>query len=344
MISHKDISFKEAILSGDESVAASRIREATEGGDSLVDYLKDALLLSALCKHDKSPATHPVVVINALKNVIGDCRDQPSPILLQSIADFLHQQSFRHDDADILNQIPREGLGTSVFTMDLEENILEGNTNQSNVEAGRLYLAAENKMTVLEVLSGLGLYDGDTNLTFLYHLYRIFAFHGDEKSAWSFSRCALVELQKQSLPGPHSAKGETPDSVIHAMLNSLTVVDLITLVSAARIWELDVVRKQQFRREISAWLSSMVEGNAKTSEGSTKGDTMIQKELQAYQQSPGNQFVHWTEDILKKCESFDEKCMQSLIALEALRHVIKQYHNPDILKTVSGRIRNIIES
>ena len=70
------------IRSGDLEQSDSVIAKASKGGDALVQYLNFMLLYAASVKWDKNIDSHPIIIINSVKNILSDNIEKPSITLL----------------------------------------------------------------------------------------------------------------------------------------------------------------------------------------------------------------------------------------------------------------------
>ena len=58
---------------------------------------------------------HPIIILNAIKNIIGDNRKEYSKKLLELMENKSVEFPERKDDQSILEKIAKEGLGLTVF-------------------------------------------------------------------------------------------------------------------------------------------------------------------------------------------------------------------------------------
>ena len=75
---------------------------------SLKKNLATLLLQSVSTIHNKKPIVHPVVCINAVKNILGDVRNSPSDVLLSFASNFITGLSSRRKDRKVLEDMPHE--------------------------------------------------------------------------------------------------------------------------------------------------------------------------------------------------------------------------------------------
>ncbi|MDG2398279.1 MAG: hypothetical protein P8M59_03085, partial [Candidatus Marinimicrobia bacterium] len=93
--------------------------------------------------YDGPSKAHPIIVLNALKNIIGDNRNKPSQKLLDSMAYQTEKHPQRSDDQKVLDQTAKDGLGLTVFISDLEKERKKGNPIEMEQEAARLQWVSE---------------------------------------------------------------------------------------------------------------------------------------------------------------------------------------------------------
>ena len=86
---------------------------------SLEKNLATLLLQSASTIYNDAPIVHPVVCMNAIKNILGDVRDSPSEILLTYAGNYIAGLKPREKDQKVLEDMPEDGIGLSIFISDL---------------------------------------------------------------------------------------------------------------------------------------------------------------------------------------------------------------------------------
>ena len=84
---------------------------------SLEKNLATLLLQSASTIYNDTPIVHPVVCMNAIKNILGDVRDSPSEILLSYASNYITGLIPREKDQKVLEDIPKDGIGLSIFCL-----------------------------------------------------------------------------------------------------------------------------------------------------------------------------------------------------------------------------------
>ena len=74
---------------------------------SLTKIIKRHFDRCVVSKYDGLSVDHPIIFLNSIKNIIGDDKDQPSKILLNSLGKISNQYPKREDDQELLDQIAK---------------------------------------------------------------------------------------------------------------------------------------------------------------------------------------------------------------------------------------------
>ena len=138
--------------------------------DGIIEFLQSLLLKAATVHHIGHPQNHPIGVINSLKNILGDVRENPSRILMKFGKDYFMGKSLRKNDENRLNKIKSKGVTTSVFIMDLEASFLQRKLKQAEEEAAKLFILADSPQAILESVGNISLHDFTRYGIFSYHL------------------------------------------------------------------------------------------------------------------------------------------------------------------------------
>ena len=281
---------------------------------SLEKILATLLLQSASTIHKKKPIIHPVVCINAVKNILGDVRNSPSDVLLSFASNFITGLSSRRKDRKVLEDMPHEEIGMTIFISDLEDACQHGDAAQVEQEAARVYLAADGSPAILEILAELALQNVEGNGGFIYHCLRAFAFKPEKERVWSFVQCILKTIKKQPLPPPNVGTNNGPKDMELIFQNCEKPIDWITVSAVWRLWESEYGRLPGFKREISHWISNQNTTKNKNPDGSNPDNIM------RFKKNGGSYFVKVAENIIKS----NDQVLERLSALEALRYFVKK--------------------
>ena len=281
---------------------------------SLEKSLATLLLQSASTIHKKKPIIHPVVCINAVKNILGDVRNSPSDVLLSFASNFITGLSSRRKDRKVLEDMPHEEIGMTIFISDLEDACQHGDAAQVEQEAARVYLAADGSPAILEILAELALQNVEGNGGFIYHCLRAFAFKPEKERVWSFVQCILKTIKKQPLSPPNVGTNNGPKDMELIFQNCEKPIDWITVSAVWRLWESEYGRLPGFKREISHWISNQNTTKNKNPDGSNPDNIM------RFKKNGGSYFVKVAENIIKS----NDQVLERLSALEALRYFVKK--------------------
>ena len=300
---------------------------------SLEKNLATLLLQSASTIYNDTPIVHPVVCMNAIKNILGDVRDSPSEILLTYAGNYIAGLKPREKDQKVLEDMPEDGIGLSIFISDLEDACQQGDAVQVQEEAARVYLAADGSPAILEILAELALQNVEGNGGFIFHCLRAFAFKPEKERVWSFVQCILQTMKNQPLPEPNEGTNNGANDLVPIFLKCEQPIDWITVAAVWRLWESEYMRLPGFKREISHWISNQNITQNGNPDGSNP-DNMVK-----FRNEGGNYFVKLAEDITQSKGNIVER----LIALEALRFFVKKMPI-DCLPIVSNKINFLMDN
>ena len=300
---------------------------------SLKKNLATLLLQSATTVYNDDPIVHPVVCMNAVKNILGDVRDSPSEILLTYAGNYIAGLKQREKDRKVLEDMSKESIGLTIFISDLEDACQQGDAAQVQEEAARFYLVADGSPAILENLAELALQNVEGYGGFIYHCLRAFAFNPEKERVWSFVQCILQTIKKQPLPEPHKGADNGFDDMQPVFLNCEQPIDWITVAAVWRLWESEYTRLPGFKREISYWISNQNTTQNRNPDGSNP-DNMVK-----FRKEGGNYFVKLAENIIQSKKQIVER----LAALEALRFFVKKMPI-DCLPIVAKKINFLMDN
>ena len=281
---------------------------------SLERNLATLLLQSASTIYNDTPIVHPVVCMNAIKNILGDVRDSPSDILLTYAGNYVAGLKPREKDQKVLEDIPKDGIGLSIFISDLEDACQQGDALQVQEEAARVYLAADGSPAILEILAVLALQNVESNGGFIFHCLRAFAFKPEKERVWSFVQCILQTIKNEPLPEPNEGTNNGPNDLGPIFLKCEQPIDWITIAAIWRLWESEYMRLPGFKREISYWINNQNTIKNENLNGSNP-DYMLK-----FRNEGGNYFVKLAENIIQS----KNQVVERLAALEAIRFFVKK--------------------
>tara|TARA_B100001115_G_scaffold66792_1_gene49354 strand:- start:790 stop:1665 length:876 start_codon:yes stop_codon:yes gene_type:complete len=285
--------------------------------------IKECFDRSVSSEYNGLSQEHPIITLNALKNIIGDNRKGYSKKLLEFMEVKSNEFPKRDDDQLILDKTAKEGLGLTVFVSELEDACQTGIPEKIEKEAAKLQWVSDNGLGGFEALIEVALQDFERLGAFSFHLFRSNIFNRDILKTWSYTRCLLKEICKKPLPEPHKN-----EKVSCNILYGSTQLQTINFTSAHRFWNGEYVRLEGYKREISFWIKNQYNQNE------ILIDCNIKKEIKSYFENGGSFFIEIAEDLIDK-ES-------KIIYLESLRYLTKQSKN--FHRFISHEIAKLIKN
>ena len=306
-----EVSLFELLKEGDIDNCYQFTDQASQGGEHLVQYLNTLLHYSASIKWKKETTDHPLIVINSIKNIISDNRDEPSEILLKYCLDIIIEKPIREDNKCI-DQVNKNGIGSAVFVGSLEDAIQSGDWEKAKITAAKIFLASDNSRAVIDTISDIGLQNVENNGLFIFHMLRAFHFKQDKAHIWIYSCCLIEILQSAPLPEPHNRKDLEPNNLIDQILSYNDVELLVTYTAIHRIWGGNYIRQNSYNREISHWLSKIASlfNKMVLNEPKIKLDNNI-----IY-----NNYIDAAENIISRTSSA-RQISKNIVMLEAIRYM-----------------------
>jgi len=281
---------------------------------SLETLLSSYLLNTACCIYNGNAKNHPIILTNALKNILGDVRSSPS----KKILDYLnnHNQNFNQprDDKIHLNNFSKEEIGLTIFISDLEDACQNGDYENTQKFLAKTYLASDGSPAILQNLAEIALQDIEENVIFIYHCLRAFSFSPNKEKIWIFLQCIIQILFNKKLPDPHASKKIKETDINKYFLNCNRLNDLNNLSAAWRLLESEYTRLPGFTREISFWANQCNEFDSVDIKEKDAND------LKSYLNNQTDYYVKIAEHIIES----DSNIVERLITLESLRYFTKR--------------------
>ena len=144
-------------------------------GTELVQILYDLLFCSVSVKQSTIKDLHPVCVLNSIKNLIGDDRENPSKLLLEFASNYLCGFEFRDDDEIQLDDVVRDGIGLTAFLGDLEDACQQEEWEDLQILTAKTFMASDRSRGTLDAFAELALQDCERNAIFIFHLLRAYS-------------------------------------------------------------------------------------------------------------------------------------------------------------------------
>ena len=328
--------FRDALSKGDQDTCLKSLESALDGGNSLVQYLNDLLFTATCIEWRRLPCDHPLIVLNSLKNIIGEDRDSPSKTLLNFGLELLTDQSLRKNDALILEEATRSGVGLTIFVGDLEDALQDGKWNESKQFAAKTFLASDRSRSVIDTLAAMALQNTERNGTFVFHLLRSFHFQEFKEDIWTYACGLLSIIEQQRLPEPHKHITIDPEKLFEAILMSDESDLWVTYSSVYRLWNGEYVRLKNYHREISNWLSGLVLDGYNSSE--IYQESLLQKE----ENGSDTRFIDLAESIILQDKPALERGRE-IVILESLRGLYCMNSNDSNSRLIGNRLKQQFE-
>ena len=280
-------------------------------GQSLVDVIYEMLFFCASVKYVGELASHPLCVINSIKNFIGDERENPSKSLMIFSVDYLLEFELRNSDHNSIERVMKNGLEETVFVGELEDACQNGDWHNAKSIMSKTFLASDRSRATLDTLSELALQNSPANAIFVYHLLRSYQFQEKKNDNWAFINCIFEQIKFRGLEPAHSATKVTPESIKDKVMDS---GDIVYYSAIKNIWNGDYVRSRGYRRELSYWLS-------KIDLEQTLNDKQSLRFLSDHKAEKS--FITYAKEIINNDNKTKNQKTKELVTLEALRSILK---------------------
>ena len=318
--------FRDILIEGDSQSIRAHV-DSSE--NELRENLSDLLYIASMLKWDFSANAHPIITLNAIKNLIGDDRKNPSKSLLLFGARLVSGKELRAEDLAILEKERKEGFASSVFISDLQNALCDGNKSV-HVLSAQLFLASDRSLSLLEVVSEVLLHNIPQFALFVFHTMRAFSFQGNKDNLWAYLSCMIHQAKgiefRERINTEHVKISDYTFSILKN--NQVRLWDQFSIM--LRFWEGDFVRIKQFRTDISYYLKR---NNFETENEITP---ITNHWICNGPKQWGRHFIELSEKILEMDLSVKEKS-EKIISLESLRAIGKKC-DPQMLPLLGGGI------
>ena len=249
-----DSPFRSFLLSKDFQKAKAHLH-AINLQENLIPILNDLLFTSIKVNQSPDMTLHPVCVLNSIKNILGDDRNNPSITLLEFGMNYLMEFDFRENDQSSLDVAAKDGIGLTAFLGDLEDACQQGKRDEAELITAKTFLASDSSRGVMDSLCELALQDSKRNSLFIFHFLRAYQFQELKEDNWAYTACVFDWMQQSTLPVPHDEVPIQPENIFD---NIVKGGDLNWFGAVTRLWEGDYVRIRSYQRELSYGLSQAV--------------------------------------------------------------------------------------
>ncbi len=306
-----------------QSISAANVDQ-----QNLVGFLSNLFLNAVRIEHHHDAREHPIILLNALKNIIGDNKENPSEKLLTFAANYVDGFPQRTDDDVLLNRVRKDGVGLTVFTDEVEIAVMEGNTELAEIQSAKQILAANYSPATLELFAELALHAIDALGLFTFHWLRSYYFHQDQNAIWAYIRCMLAEMCKYDLEQNNNQPLQRPVDQIQSFMFNTDIDKVATFSALLRLDAEDYIRQEAFAVAISDWLN-------KQEHAENKFHDVPIKDIESYLNSGGSLFVTATEQLVAALDV--KQAVKKIVQLEALRGIAK-LSAPESFPAIANRI------
>ena len=288
-------------------------------GSNLIIILRDLIFLSVSIKVHNKEKIHPVIIINIVKNIIGDNREKPSKTLLIFCVNYLLQFDLRSNDKKVLKSAIKDGIGKTAFIGDLEDAYQDSAWANAQKTTAIFFLSSDKSRGTFDALAEIALQNIKKNGLFIFHLMRAYNFQEMKDDNWAFTRCLMSYLIGNKLPEPHSKTKLSPKDIKNKILLN---GDIVLFSAMERLWECDYVRIEGYQREISHWCSHEVHSSF---------NNIKLKPLNWIFKEGKNRFIEYAEDLVKCTNKEELQIKNSLILIESFRAMLNKLSPSQIL-------------
>lgn len=291
----------------------------------LVQRITQQINRAVRSMHTEDPRLHPIILVNSVKNIIGDDRQSPSEILLDFTDRYLSNRQMRVGDDELLEKIQKEGLGLTVFVDDMETALNSKNKEEMEIQTIRQILVSNRSHAVLESLAELALLDFQKMGLFTLHWLRSYQFRHDQNLLWPYCRSMIHELLKADLKPLtlNSTNISTNDIMQH--LQPQNFEQWGNLSAACRFISDEYIRTDSYKKSIVEWLakkSMQIEFDHSLSEG-------LKQKFYPH----GRLFIDHAEKFVQTLDI--QIATEKIIKLESLRSLYKlslSYDNSSLVE------------
>ena len=291
-----EASLFDRLKEGDINSCYQYLDQASFGGEALVKYLNTLLYYAISINWENDIKDHPIILINAIKNIIADSRDKPSKILLKYGIDILIEKKIRDDNEYLIN-IEGSGPSSTVFVGSLEDAIQGNDWKKAKRLTAKIFLVSDRSRAIIDTIADIGLQNIESNALFIFHILRAFHFKQKKSQVWSYACCLINVLKSKSLPVPHNKKDIDPDKLIDLISSYYDPELLLKFAAISRIWNEGYVRERSYKREISNWLYKI--------KPSIKKNNIDLSKIAIDQNLDYNNYINIAERIISQESSFD---------------------------------------
>ncbi|MFQ6613257.1 MAG: hypothetical protein ACE5D1_00295 [Fidelibacterota bacterium] len=233
------------------------LTEASGSESALAAFLQ-ALISKAAEKTSASPDSHPLITLNALKNLLSDRRNDPPQSILSWAVKRVEGFSDASGPRIGSDRLKKNEMPGTLFISDLEEAIKSGDRASMLTLAGYWFLASASPESLLNVFLQHLCPGGSGWTELLYAAHRSAGFCRSGDILWKIILTLIQMIPAQGLPHRRQAtSAPVPETLIEVILNDGNP-ELITRVAVlVRLWELENPRQTLIRKALGPELKAL---------------------------------------------------------------------------------------
>ncbi|MBF88184.1 MAG: hypothetical protein CMG75_00730 [Candidatus Marinimicrobia bacterium] len=299
--------FASHLIQGDEEQIDNLISKAIVNPENLRDFFKELLCFSALYQRYSwsmdGVAFHPLIQLNALKNLASLRLNQPSKLIAEKAIEISQKSIKSRIDNGELN-ISDDELNKPLFTHEFISAIKSGDIEKAKIEAKKISMVSDNPSSVIEIIMEIGIMNMDELGAFVYSVYRSSIFSGS-KNSHVFIALLLSCLDNRQWSFDIKRENQLSDLSLfmNFALENSNLSELNLFSTAIRLWNGECVRQTNFREGLSFWAINRFDALSIEESKRTSSINNSKKDIIYYIKS-GN--VHDLSNALIRAQSKNE--------------------------------------
>ncbi|MBH31235.1 MAG: hypothetical protein CMG71_04495 [Candidatus Marinimicrobia bacterium] len=260
------VSLLSSLRHGDETAIQKAVDSAVVGGPALRDFFNELFTFSGeyhRCNWSSDGVVHhPLMELNALKNLASLRLDSPSRLIAEEAATICMKLDQQKQEMKLTVPTP-EMLNRPLFTQEFIQAIGEAERERAVLEAAKISAVSDNPVSVIEIMMEIATYHMDRIGSFVYGIFRSAVFSGRDSSE-TFVKLLLTALMDEPWL-MDVAEGNATASLAPYLQDALAKDDhsvIYLFAVGERLWQADSVRQPGFRKGLSVWAADRFEASA----------------------------------------------------------------------------------
>lgn len=247
----------ELLAGGDLHTCRPLILASLKNEESLKTYFQSLLAYGSLHPVERSREeniqTHPVVILNSLKNLVSLRLENPSEPLV-TLATEVSLSVTPDPPGETWRNVPAEKLNEPFFVMDLLLALEAGDRKTAFQEAARMFHLSDNEYYLVDILTEAAVREFPRLGLFGYAFHRAAAFcKGMDITPFSYRLLETVSRDTIGPLFPGVPPGFRVDFFAEPVLKSGDPEDVILLAVADRLWNVQSMKRDAYRKAVAGW-------------------------------------------------------------------------------------------